>query len=123
MDIPEMAAEPEIAAEQEQPEEYDEEPLEEMRRVSRSDARIYYTSRTLSWTYDLRSQTYREMLVRTGSRSRRCSEPSWRDCLQQQDLMHHHQHRDVSVTSWFIFTPLALCFLFSISAHCGQCRF
>jgi hypothetical protein len=29
MDIPEMAAEPEIEAEQEQPEEYDEEPLEE----------------------------------------------------------------------------------------------
>jgi hypothetical protein len=88
-----------------------------MRSVSRSDARICYTSRTLSWTYDPRSGTYdfifqicREMFVRTDSRSRRCSEPSWIDCLQQQDLMHHLQPRDVFVTSWFTFIPLALCF-------------
>jgi hypothetical protein len=88
-----------------------------MRRGSRSDARTYYTSRTPSWTYDPRSGTYdfilqicRGMFVRTDLRSRRCSEPSWRDCLQQQDLMHHHQPRDVFVTSWFIFTPLHFVF-------------
>jgi hypothetical protein len=84
---------------------------------------IYYTSRTPSWTYDLRSGTYdlssqicRGMLVRTGSRSSRCSEPSWTDYHQPQDLLHHHQPRDVFVTSWFIFTPLTLHFLFSVSA-------
>jgi hypothetical protein len=37
--------------------------------------------------------------------------------------MHHHQHRDVSMTSWFIFPPLALCFLFSISTHCDSADF
>jgi hypothetical protein len=93
-----------------------------MRRGSRSDARTYYTSRTPSWTYDPRSGTYdfilqicRGMFVRTDLRSRRCSEPSWRDCLQQQDLQHHHQPRDVFVTSWFIFhTPFALHCIFFI---------
>jgi hypothetical protein len=101
-----------------------------MRSVSRLDAQTCYTSRTPSWTYDPRSGTYdfilqicRGMFVRTDSRSRRCFEPSWTDCLQQQDLMHHHQPRDVFVTSWFIFIPLALCFSFSISPHCGQCGF
>jgi hypothetical protein len=90
-----------------------------MRSVSRSDAQIYYTFKTPSWTYDPRSGTYYlsllifiETLVRTNSRSRRCFELSWTDCLQQQDLMHHHQPRDVFVTSWFIFIPLALFFFF-----------
>jgi hypothetical protein len=103
---------------------------EKRRSVSRSDAQTFYTSRTPSWTYDPRSRTYdlslqisRGMLVKTDSRSRRCSEPSWTDFLQYQDLLQHHQPRDVFVTSWFIFTPLALHFLFSISAHYGQCRF
>jgi hypothetical protein len=45
------------------------------------------------------------------------------DCHQPRDLLHHHQPSDVFVTFWFIFTPLALHFLFSISAHCGQCKF
>jgi hypothetical protein len=86
-----------------------------MRRGSRSDARTYCTSRRPSWTYALRWQTCRGMLVRIGSRSSRCSEPSWTDCLQQQDLQHHHQPRDVFVTSWFIFhTPFALHCIFFI---------
>jgi hypothetical protein len=134
MDIPEMVVEHEMAFEpqreakqEEQPEEYED---TRMRSVSRSDAQIYYTSRTPSWTYSPKSGTYnrslqifRGTLVRTGSRSRRYSKPSWTDCLQQQDLLQHHQPRDVFVMSWFIFIPLALCFSFSISAHCGQCRF
>jgi hypothetical protein len=90
-----------------------------MRSVSRSNAEIYYTSKTPSWTYDTRSGMYdfslqicRGMLVRTDLRSRRCSEPSWTDYLQHQDLLHHHQPRDIFMMSWFIFTPLALHFLY-----------
>jgi hypothetical protein len=82
MDIPEMVAEHEMAfepqreaEEEEQPEEYEDEECIMLRR------QIYYTSRTPSWTYSPRSGTYdrslqifRGTLVRTGSRSRRCSE-------------------------------------------------
>jgi hypothetical protein len=31
--------------------------------------------------------------------------------------MHDHQPRDVFVTSWFIFTPLALCFFYFLYQH------
>jgi hypothetical protein len=119
MDIPEMAAEPEIAAEQEEPLDESEE-YEEGIMIRRSD--LLHFQDTL---VDLRSQIrevkdqfaliFRGMLVRTDLRSRRCSEPSWRDCLQQQDLLHHHQPRDVFVTSWFIFhTPLHYICIFFI---------
>jgi hypothetical protein len=96
MDIPEMAAE----LEREQSRRSSQRSTRRstrMRSISRSHAQIFYTSRTPSWTYDPRLGTYDfilqiciGMFVRTDSRSRRCSEPSWTDCLQRQDLMHHH---------------------------------
>jgi hypothetical protein len=95
MDIREMAAMPERAAEQE------EQPGE---------GKEYEEG-----TYDLKLHIYRGMLVRTGLRSRRCSEPSWTDYHQQQDLLHHYQPRDVFVMSWFIFhTPLHYICIFFI---------
>jgi hypothetical protein len=112
MDIPKMVAEPERVAEQEeQPGEGEE--YEEGIMIRASDL-LHFQEGTPSWTYDLRFQIYRGMLVRTSSRSKRCSEPSWTDCHQQQDIPHHHQPRDVFVTSWFIFhSPLhCICIFF-----------
>jgi hypothetical protein len=77
MDIPEMAAEPEIAAEQEELLDESEE-YEEGITIRRSD--LLHFQETL---VDLRSQiAYLQRDARQdSSRSSRCSEPSWTDCL------------------------------------------
>jgi hypothetical protein len=82
-------------------------------------AQIYYTSRTPSWTYDLRLHN----LQRDARQDRLEVQEMFRAILDRlppaSGPSHHHQPRDVLV---LVFLPLHY-FIFSISAHCGQCDF